>query len=295
MNSKNRFVWVLIVLGLVCLPVLSVVASEPDHEEFAVEAVEPNQEPAVQPAKARPGILLAETEFTPSVRIGWMVGGVMQWHEGERDYGPPIGGEQIAPNLKCYVSLGGTRIETGAGHPKGIVIRLGLTKIDPAKELFADIDPKTDITMEIQGVHLNQAIKLHEGTGLIHLKFSLGDLETCSLPGTARNQYLMSDPDDTLGGRVSDGINATPGGLDGQVGHGEVNVEVSEDGMVVKMSVRVPYGMLRHLQDPWESDLPGTFFEPIHFHAEAELIPVDVEPFDREPMPPINRPSDPMD
>jgi len=46
--------------------------------------------------------------------------------------------------------------------------------------------------------------------------------------------------------------------------------------------VRVPYGMLRHLQDPWDSTLPGTFFEPIHFHMEAEVIPVGAQPFDRE-------------
>ena len=52
------------------------------------------------------------------------------------------------------------------------------------------------------------------------------------------------------------------------------------------MRIVVPFGQLRHLQDPWKSDLPGTFFEPIHMHAEAEFIPVDVKPLDRDPIEP---------
>ncbi len=292
MNTRTRFVWALVALALCIMPIMSHASVEPENAESVTDG---DQGSESEGQKNLPRILLAETDSIPRVQIGWMVQGVHRWHDGQRPYGPPIGGEKIAPNLNCYVSLGGTRIETGAGHPEGVVIRLGLTKIESSKPLFEKIDPKTDITMRVSGVRLNRPVKSHDNTGLIHLKFSLGDLESCSLPGTARNQYLMTDPDDTLGGRVSEGVNATPGGLDGQEGHGDINVLVSEDGMVAEMTVRVPYGMLRHLQDPWESDLPGTFFEPIHLHAEAELIPVDTEPFDRAPMPPINDPTDPMD
>jgi hypothetical protein len=301
MNTRV-FVRILVVwgFGLSMSPV--VWASGLEHEEpeseqqseapgaestTETEEVHDAREGVEQP-EPRPSILLADTLVIPEVRVGWVVDGEQQWHDGPREYGPPVGGEKIATNLKCYVALGGTRIETGAGHPKGIVIRLGLTKIENAKPLFADIDPGTDITMIISGIRLNQPIKSHEGTGLMHMKYSLGDLEACSLPGTARNQYLMADPDDTLGGRVSQGVNATPGGLDGNAGHGEIKVVVDENARDVQM-------MVRHLQDPWESVLPGTFFEPIHLHAEAELITVDAEPFDREPVEPIFDPLDPRD
>ncbi len=284
------FVWFLVVsLGV---PPLEDGVDASDHEpQDAI--VESGDVELAEPEYPR--ILLAETDAVPSVRIGWIADGQHQWHQGDRPYAPPIGGEQIAPNLNCYVALGGTRIETGAGHPDGLVVRLGLTKIDNTKELFKDIDPGTSVTMIVQGIRLNKPIKAHEGTGLVHLKYALGDLEACSLPGTARNQYLMVDPDDTLGGRVSKGVNATPGGLDGGQGHGDVQVEIDDDHQTVKMTVRVPYAMFRHLQDPWESDLPGTFFEPIHLHAEVELIPIDAVEFDRGPTAPINDPLDPMD
>jgi len=255
---------------------------------------EPENAAAAEESAPPPGILLADTASEPTVTIRWLARGERVEVSGPRRYGPPIGGEKIADNLRCYVALGGTRIETGAGHPKGIIIRVGVTKIDNTKPLIQGIDPGTAITIELAGLRMNQPVKPHENTGLVHLKYSLGDLEACSLPGTARNQFLMVDPRDTLGGRVTQGVNATPGGLDGKEGHGELTTTVHDDG-TISMRVRIPYGMLRHLQDPWDSDLPGTFFEPIHFHAESELIPVDAEPFDREPMPPMNDPNDPGD
>jgi len=199
----------------------------------------------------------------------------------------PIGGERLGEtNVRAYVALGGTRIETGAGHPQGAVIRIGITKVDADRAFFAGIDPGTEIELTVRGVRFNQPVKYHAGTGMMHLKYSLGDLKACSLPGTARNQFLLSDPEDTLGGRIKRGINASPGALDGGAGHGRFEISVQpDDPTLVDMTVHVPYGLLRHLQDPWESDLPGTFFEPIHLHAEAEMIKADAEPFDRAPIP----------
>jgi len=278
----HLLVWILIVfLG----PFVASGASAEPENALQPTATEPD---------APPRILLADTRAVPMVTLRWSAGGEEQRASGPRPYGPPTGGEPIAQNLRCYAALGGTRIETGAGHPRGVLIRVGLTKIDNTKPLLDDIDPGSDLHLTVTGVRMNQPVKPHENTGLVHLKYSLGDLEACSLPGTARNQFLMVDPEDTLGGRVTQGVNATPGGLDGGEGHGELETTVQEDGLVT-MRVRIPYAMLRHLQDPWQSDLPGTFFEPIHFHAEAELIPVDAEQLDREPMPPMNDPNDPRD
>jgi hypothetical protein len=181
--------------------------------------------------------------------------------------------------------MGGTRIETGAGHPQGAIIRVGLTKADNNKAFFKGIDAGTNIEIAISGVRFNQPIKYHDGTALIHLKYGLGDLKACELPATANNQYLLSDPDDTLGGRVNPHVNATPGALDGGPEHGSVEaIVLSDDPQLVEVRASVPYALLRHLQDPWVSKLPGTFFEPIHFHLEAEFIKVDAEPLQREPI-----------
>ncbi len=244
-----------------------------------------------QSAPDRPSLLLVEQDQHPRVTITWSVGNQPQHYTMTMPFTAPVGGERLGEsNALAYATLGGTRIETGAGHPKGAVIRVGLTKADNAKAFFRGIDPGTDVEIAITGVRFNQPVKYHQGTGLMHLKYALADLQACALPGTARNQYLMSSPDDTLGGRVQRGINATPGALDAQPGHGSVEVVVqSDDPTLVDMRVRVPYAMLRHLQDPWVSDLPGTFFEPIHFHAEAEMIPIDAAPLVRDPiLPEIN-------
>jgi len=234
-----------------------------------------------------PSILLVEEGQHPRVTIEWIAGGETQRYTMTMPYTAPVGGEQLGDsNALAYATLGGTRVETGAGHPKGALIRVGLTKADNSKAFFKGIDPFTDISIKISGVRFNQPVKYHGATALMHLKYALADLEACALPGDARNQYLLADPQDTLGGRVKRGINATPGALDGTEDNGGVEVIVQpDDPTLVDFRIRVPYGLLRHLQDPWVSELPGTFFEPIHLHAEAELIPVGAAPLDREPIP----------
>tara|TARA_R110000868_G_scaffold119469_1_gene316648 strand:- start:376813 stop:377718 length:906 start_codon:yes stop_codon:yes gene_type:complete len=238
-----------------------------------------------------PAILLADDSVHPTMTVRWTTNHGQREVTGPMTYGPPLGGEILqgdtkdeAGNVRAYLALGGSRVDTGAGHPNGIVIRTGLTKVDSAKPFFEDIKAGGMIEIEIEGVKLNQPIKYHQGTGIMHLKYAIGDLLACSLPGTARNQYLLSDPKDTLGGRVVAGVNATPGALSGDSEWGgSFDVTVDEDDPTrMGFVVRVPFGLLRHLQDPWESTLPNTFFEPIHLHAEAELLQIWATPFDRE-------------
>lgn len=234
-------------------------------------------------------ILLVDEQIHPSVLISWETNDGERQLTGKLAYTAPIGGELLDgaeddENVLAYLTLGGTRVETGAGHPKGLVIRLGLTKRDNALPFFQDIKAGGFIEMHVSGVVVSEPVQYHEGTGMMHLKYALGDLLACSLPGTARNQYLLSDPKDTLGGRVVAGLNATPGALSGedeQSGSFEFQFD-EEEPNTLGFTVRIPYGLLRHLQDPWQSTLPNTFFEPIHLHAEAEVIPVWAEPFDRE-------------
>ena len=238
-----------------------------------------------------PSILLADDTVHPTMTVRWTTNQGERAVSGKMSYGPPSGGEVLqgdtkgeAGNVRAYLALGGSRVDTGAGHPNGIVVRTGLTKVDSSKPFFEDIKAGGFIEIEIEGVVLNQPIKYHEGTGIMHLKYAIGDLLACSLPGTARNQYLLSDPKDTLGGRVVAGVNATPGALSGTSKWGgsfEVTID-QDDPTRMGFVARVPFGLLRHLQDPWESTLPNTFFEPIHLHAEAELLQVWATPFDRE-------------
>ncbi len=234
----------------------------------------------------QPTLLLVETAQEPRVTISWIADGAPQRFTMTMPYTAPVGGERLGDsNVLAYATLGGTRIETGAGHPKGAVIRVGLTKESNSRAFFKGIDAGTSIEIAILGVRFNQPVKYHPRTGMMHLKYAIGDLEACALPGTARNQYLLSDPQDTLGGRVVAGVNATPGALDGETGHGVFTIIAQpDDPTLVDMRVSVPYKMLRHLQDPWVSELPGTFFEPVHLHAEAELIPVSVAPLVRDPI-----------
>lgn len=244
----------------------------------------------------RPTLLLVEEQQHPRVTVSWTASGQTVRYTQTMAYTAPVGGDRLGDsNVLAYATLGGTRIETGAGHPRGASIRVGLTKHENNRAFFRGIDPGTPIEIAISGVRFNQPVKYHDGTALMHLKYALTDLKACELPGEARNQYLLSDPQDTLGGRVERGFNATPGALDGSEGHGAVEVIVQpDDPTLVDLRISVPYALLRHLQDPWVSELPGTFFEPIHLHAEAELIPVDAQPLDREPIiPERNEPGAP--
>lgn len=254
-------------------------------------AQESSGAPDAEPVRG--GILVVDEVVHAEVVVRWSSEGGPRAARGALPYTAPVGGEPIGgedENLLAYVTVGGTRVETGAGHPDGLVLRVGLTKQESAGPFFDDIAPGSLVEIELLGAKLSQPVKVHGGTGLMHLKYALGDLEACSIPGTARNQYLLSDPEDTLGGRVERGVNATPGALGGAAGMGSIEVTVrGEDSDIVDMRVRVPYGLLRHLQDPWKSDLPNTFFEPIHLHAEVEMLPVWAEPFDRVWVPEVNR------
>lgn len=271
----------LILLGAVVMSQLAIAQTVSESES------QPDSVPATNH-----GILLADESVMPMVTIRWMSSEGEQMLSGQLPYGAPKGGEILegadtGSNIRAYLALGGSRVDTGAGHPKGAVIRVGLTKLENSRPFFEDILPGTSIWIDVDGVVMSDPIMYHDGTGMMHLKYSIGDLEACALPGTANNQYLLSDPTDTLGGRVEAGVNATPGGLSGSegessqsVGSFDVMVDV-QDPERVSYRVRVPFGLLRHLQDPWESVLPNTFFEPIHLHAEAEVLPVWAEPFDR--------------
>ncbi len=227
-------------------------------------------------ATSRPGLLLADDAARPEVTVRWRAGGRAVERTGVYPFGAPVGGDRFdQSNLLGFVALGGVRLEMGAGHPQGAILRVGLVKADERRGLFPGIDPGSAVEIEVRGARFNQPVRARAGTGLVRLRYSLKDMEACALPDTAAAQYLTARPGDTLGGMLRPGENASPGALAGGPGEGRLDASVDADGSV-RLHAVIPYALLRHLQDPWASDLPGTFFEPVIVQAEVEVVPVGV-------------------
>jgi len=234
-------------------------------------------------------MLLIDDSTIPEVGLAWRGGERDIERSGSRPFGSADQHEPFeGSNIVASVLLGGTRLRTGDGHPSGAILRVEIRKHEERRALFAGIEPGSSFTLEVRGVRFNQAVQIDERTALMHLRYSSADVQACSLPPSATSQFLLADPQDTLGGMVASGVNATPGGLSGGEGLGKVSTFVDEDGLVT-LRVELPYALLRHLQDPWASDLPGTFFEPIRLHAEVEVLPLWAEPLERE-HPPLDQP-----
>ncbi len=229
---------------------------------------------------AAPLFLLVDDAVVPEVAVRWIARGQAREHVVSRGFAAPDDAELLeGTNLRLGVSLGGTRLEMGAGHPRGALLRVEARKAEPGRALFSGVDPGTSVRLEVRGVRFNQAVTPRAGSAIVHLRYSLGDLEACSLPPDAASQFLLSDPADTLGGLAKDGLNARADALTDGPARGRAEAVVEADG-TVRLTVDIPYGLLRHLRDPWNSELPGTFFEPVRLHAEVEVLPVGVEALD---------------
>lgn len=235
---------------------------------------------AAPPADVHPGesapvrsMLLADDASEPVVTLRWQtrdgpVERSMALALGAPDQAAELGGT----NLRLYTALGGTRLRMGLGHPDGVSLRVGLEKVRPGRALFPGIVPGSAVALSVRGVVFNQPVRAWSSGVLVHLGYALEDLETCSLPESAASQYLLADPDDHMAGIVEPGRNGTPGALAGRAWA----EPAGERGVTLR--VELPYGMLRHLLDPWDSELPGTFFEPVRLHAEVEVLPAWAEP-----------------
>ncbi len=234
------------------------------------------------PEPAARTMLLADDTVEPTVTVRWHRDGRLVERSGTRAYAAPLGGDPLDDsNIRVYLALGGTRLDLGAGHPNGAILRVGLTKVDSRRAFFAGIDPGSEVEIEVRGAVFNQPVKPDPTKAMMHLKYAQGDIEACSLPLSASNQFLLADPRDTLGGFLRPGVDASPGALDAATGRGRAEARTEDDGSITYRVV-LPYGLLRHLQDPWASELPGTFFEPVHLHAEVEILPVWAEPLQIE-------------
>lgn len=246
---------------------------------------EPAQTPATPaaapPATEIPRLLLVDAAAQPRVSVQWTDNrNTSHTLEGQRPYASDADREPLGENIVCYAALGGSRLTKGAGHPRGAIVRVGFYKADNAKPFFDNATKETEITVTLTGVRFNQPVDVSPDSLVQHLKYERGEMEACGLPGDAREQFNLASPTDTLNDRINPGIDTRLGVLDGSESSlGSTALTVEEDGSVT-MRLTFRYPALRNLRDPWKSDLPGTFLEPYHFHAEFEVLPEGVAPLD---------------
>jgi len=223
---------------------------------------------ALFPLVTPPQLLLAETDHKPHASIRWTTReGKHIVLESDFGYTNPSDRIELGRNIAAYVALGGTRLDTGCGHPRGAILRVGFYKINKGKWFFDDIAAGTDVTIELSGVVFNQPVTPRADRVLAHFQYIASDVAACGLGGEYNNLYATAAPDDTLTGKVEDGRNARLGELADRV-----EVGVDEHG-AVRLRAALPYSGFRHIKDPWKLTTPGTFFEPNHFHVEVEVLP----------------------
>ena len=235
-----------------------------------------------------PGVLLVDAETKPVVTVSWTTADGQRRLSSRVPYTNPDERTLLGENIEAFAAMGGTRLDTGQGHPAGAVLRVGLYKSRDEALFFEGATPDTVIELSLAGVRFaGPAVALPE-TLLQHVKYRMADIEACGLGEENADLYLTRSPTDTLTGRLEAGRNARLGVLsDGSqpAGAGDwpaasASVDQSVDGSFT-LSVRFPYRWLRHPLDPWKSDAPGTFFEPNHFHLEVEALPEGVDPSTR--------------
>ncbi|MEM7627968.1 MAG: hypothetical protein AAF356_00950 [Planctomycetota bacterium] len=296
---------------------------QPPQIDTPTPAAQPNPRPNPQPepteqeqAPPRPFLLLVEDAIQPTVTVRWTTAqGESIELAAPRPYAHDNDRTELGENLTAYAALGGSRISKNAGHPRGAVVRVGFYKLQPAKPLFRGIARDGIVEVTLTGIRFNQPVAPSPRSLVQHLKYDPEDLEACGLPGDAREQFNTQHPAETLNDRVRPGIDARLGLFAGPMPTdiprladtdpqarpseplGETALTLADDG-TIEMTARFAYPALRNIRDPWRSDIPGTFLEPIHFHLEFEVLPEGVEPLDparprRVGAPPLPDPSQP--
>lgn len=230
-----------------------------------------------------PSLLLVNSDKHPRFTLSWtQTNGERVELAGSFPYGADIDRVALGSNIEAYIAVGGTRLGKGAGHPKGAIVRVGFYKVSAPGPFFEDIKPGTNVDVTLTGVALNQPAKPMPDTALMHLKYNPNDLVSCGLPPGAFECFNLASEIDMLNDRIEPGKDARLGVLGPDSTVGASSDARLEDDQTVTLTASVPYALFRNPQDPWESDLPGTFLEPIHFHVEVEVLPQGVEPLDIE-------------
>jgi hypothetical protein len=248
-----------------------------------------------------PSLLLVDDSAHPTAEIRWTdASGTTTRYAADFAYTGDQGRAPMGGNIEAFVAVGGTRLTKGAGHPGGAIVRVGFYKADKARPWFTGITSDTEITVRLTGVRFNQPVDADPRSVVQHLKYDLGDMESCGIPGDARDQFNTADPADTLNSRTRPGVDARLGSLavdpeEPAPGRGDRSSDTGSPAPLGTASITLRgddtadlqiafrYPALRNLRDPWKSDLPGTFLEPVHFHVEFEALPRGTAPLPKVP------------
>ncbi|MDX9911385.1 MAG: hypothetical protein RBS39_06110 [Phycisphaerales bacterium] len=232
-------------------------------------------------------VLLADDSVTPHVRLRWQTASGWTELEADRVYSSPDEHKAMAENVSSFVALGGTRLDRGAGDPRGAIVRVGFYKVDAGAPFFAGMKNGGDLEIELSNVRFNQPVTPREESVLQHLKYTGAEAEACGLSSENVDFFNTSDPKDDLRGKIPHELarfgwietdDAGPAlASDAKAPRGHVSIATERDGTLT-LRVRIPYALLRHARDPWKSTVPGTFFEPYHFHVEFEVLPEGAAP-----------------
>jgi hypothetical protein len=226
------------------------------------------------PAKGQDAaLLLAADGKQPHISVSWPTNlGKTRTVEGDRAWRSPADQSPLGANIAAYAAVGGIRIEKGAGHPKGALVGITLSKLDTSKLFFEDIKVGASVTIRIDHIVMNQPAVLRPRTGLMQLKYRIDDLKACELDGTNKNLVVTADPRDRLREVLVPGTFLL-GGLDGSAPeHGRIETGAASDGSLT-VTLTCPYTLLRHFKDPYQRTTPGGFFEPASIHVEVEVLP----------------------
>lgn len=221
-------------------------------------------------------LLLADDTRLPQVRVQWEKSdGSLIEYEATLPYASPSDVARLGENVRAFIALGGSRLEKGAGHPDGAIVRVGLEKADRTRLFFTDIAHGADVTIELTGVFFNQPTVPDPETIVHRLEYKVEDVEACGLSVDQTEMFNVASEDDTMGGMILP-RQVRFASLDGSSdGEGDVRVWIAADGSLSMRAV-IPYRLLRHKGDPWGLEVPGTFFEPFRFDLEYQVLPTEI-------------------
>lgn len=240
-------------------------------------------------------LLLADGTSVPRVSIAWTQGDGSQV---EYSLDVPLTSTSdrtvLGRNLEVFAALGGSRLERGAGHPDGAIVRVGLFKTDRDLMFFDDIANGSSVEIELRNVRFNQDVTPDAATLLQRLRYRVDDVEACGLTIDQTEMFNLASDHDDMGGSILPSQTrysslviesaASDGEAAQQDGAARSWVWVEDDGSV-SMDLVLPYRLLRHKGDPWALEVPGTFFEPFHFDVEFQVLPRDIAELEGVEMP----------
>ncbi|MBZ0170886.1 MAG: hypothetical protein K8E66_00755, partial [Phycisphaerales bacterium] len=157
----------------------------------------------MQPALGQGGLLLADDTRTPRMEVSWTRADGTEVSLGApMPYTSPEERSELGENLEGFIALGGSRLEKGAGHPRGAIVRLGLFKADRDLLMFEDIANGSQVSLRLRGVRFNQDVVPDTDTLLQRLRYKAEDVLACGLTINQTEMFNVVSDDDDMGGTI---------------------------------------------------------------------------------------------